>query len=304
MGAPKCRHPYNIMAKEERGIIGRRLRSAYLSTVISISLVLLLVGIASLLLVNAGSVSDYFKENMRISVMLKQNVGEKAAKEFLLDLGSGRYIKSAEYISVEQGEREMAELLGEDFLDVFESNPIPISIDVTLKADYVSADSLDMVKREISADPLVDEVVYQPTLVEALNANLSRISLVLGVFIALLLFISFVLINNTIRLNVYAKRFTIHTMKLVGATRSFIRAPFLLQSAFQGVFSAMIAILGLIGLLFLMRSELAQLFEIFSLELLLAVMGIVLASGLLICLVSTYFVVNKLVSLDKSDLYY
>ena len=126
----------------------------------------------------------------------------------------------------------------------------------------------------------------------------------LGVFIALMLFISFVLINNTIRLNVYAKRFTIHTMKLVGATRSFIRAPFLLQSAFQGVFSAMIAILGLIGLLFLMRSELAQLFEIFSLELLLAVMGIVLASGLLICLVSTYFVVNKLVSLDKSDLYY
>ncbi len=292
------------MAKEERGIIGRRLKSAYLSTVISISLVLLLVGIASLLLVNAKSVSDYFKENMQISVMLKQNVGEKAAKDYLLDLSSERYIKSAEYISVEQGEREMAELLGQDFLDVFESSPIPVSIDVTLKADYVSADSLDVVKSEISASPLVDEVVYQPSLVEALNANLSRISLVLGVFIALLLFISFVLINNTIRLNVYAKRFTIHTMKLVGATRSFIRAPFLLQSAFQGVFSAMIAILGLIGLLFLMRSELAQLFEIFSLELLLAVMGIVLASGLLICLVSTYFVVNKLVSLDKSDLYY
>ena len=292
------------MAKEERGIIGRRLKSAYLSTVISISLVLLLVGIASLLLVNAKSVSDYFKENMQISVMLKQNVGEKAAKDYLLDLSSERYIKSAEYISVEQGEREMAELLGQDFLDVFESSPIPVSIDVTLKADYVSADSLEVVKSEISASPLVDEVVYQPSLVEALNANLSRISLVLGVFIALLLFISFVLINNTIRLNVYAKRFTIHTMKLVGATRSFIRAPFLLQSAFQGVFSAMIAILGLIGLLFLMRSELAQLFEIFSLELLLAVMGIVLASGLLICLVSTYFVVNKLVSLDKSDLYY
>ena len=292
------------MAKEERGIIGRRLKSAYLSTVISISLVLLLVGIASLLLVNAKSVSDYFKENMQISVMLKQNVGEKAAKDYLLDLSSERYIKSAEYISVEQGEREMAELLGQDFLDVFESSPIPVSIDVTLKADYVSADSLDVVKSEISASPLVDEVVYQPSLVEALNANLSRISLVLGVFIALLLFISFVLINNTIRLKVYAKRFTTHTMKLVGATRSFIRAPFLLQSAFQGVFSAMIAILGLIGLLFLMRSELAQLFEIFSLELLLAVMGIVLASGLLICLVSTYFVVNKLVSLDKSDLYY
>ncbi len=292
------------MAREEHGIIGRRLRSAYLSTVISISLVLLLVGVASLLIVNARSVSDYFKENMQISVMLKQNVGEKAAKDYLLDISSERYIKSAEYVSVEQGEKEMAELLGEDFLDVFESSPIPISIDVTLKADYVSSDSLEVVKNEISASPIVDEVVYQPSLVEALNANLSRISLVLGVFIALLLFVSFVLINNTIRLNVYARRFTIHTMKLVGATRSFIRAPFLLQSAFQGIFSAMIAILGLIGLLFLMRSELAQLFEIFSLKLLLAVMAIVLASGLLICMVSTYFVVNKLISLNKDDLYY
>lgn len=292
------------MGKEERGIIGSRLRNAYLSTVISISLVLLLVGIASLLLVNARSVSDYFKENMRISVMMKQNVGEKAAKDFLLDLGSERFIKSTEFISVEQGEKEMAEMLGEDFLDVFESSPIPVSIDVTLKADYVSADSLEVVKKEIAASPLVDEVVYQPSLVEALNANLSRISLVLGIFIALLLFVSFVLINNTIRLNVYARRFTIHTMKLVGATRVFIRAPFLLQAVFQGVFSAMIAILGLIGLLFFVRNEIAQLFEIFSLDLLLVVIGIVMVSGIVICLVSTYFVVNKLISLDKGDLYY
>ena len=129
------------MGKEEKGIINRRLRSSYLSTVISISLVLLLVGIAALLLVNARSVSDYFKENMQVSVMLKQDVTEKTARAFLLELGGERYIKSTEFISVEQGEKEMAEMLGEDFLDVFESSPIPISIDVTLKADYVSADS-------------------------------------------------------------------------------------------------------------------------------------------------------------------
>lgn len=293
-----------FMGREENGIISRRLRNAYMSTVISISLVLLLVGIASLLLVNARTVSDYFKENMQITVMLKQDVSEKRAKDFLLDLGSERYIKSTEYISVEQGEKEMAAMLGDDFLDVFESSPIPVSIDVTLKADYVSADSLDMVKTEISWSPLVDEVVYQPSLVEALNANLSKISLVLGVFIILLLFVSFVLINNTIRLNVYARRFTIHTMKLVGATRAFIRAPFMVQAVFQGIFSAMIAILGLIGLLYFIRSEVAQLFRIFSLDLLLAVMGIVLAAGVLICMSSTYFVVNKLVSLNKDDLYY
>lgn len=294
----------DAMGREENGIINRRLRSSYLSTVISISLVLLLVGIAALLLVNARSVSDYFKENMQISVMLKQDVTEREAREYLLDLGSERYIKSTEFISVEQGEREMAAMLGDDFLDVFESSPIPISIDVTLDAGYVSADSLDMVKSEIAASPLVDEVVYQKSLVEALNSNLNKISLVIGIFIALLLFVSFVLINNTIRLNVYARRFTIHTMKLVGATRAFIRAPFLVQSVFQGVFSSMIAIMGLIGLLFFIRSEVSQLFEIFSLDLLLVVMGIVLASGIVICLVSTWFVVNRLVSLNKDDLYY
>ena len=292
------------MGKEEKGIINRRLRSSYLSTVISISLVLLLVGIAALLLVNARWVSDYFKENMQVSVMLKQDVTEKTARAFLLELGGERYIKSTEFISVEQGEKEMAEMLGEDFLDVFESSPIPISIDVTLKADYVSADSLDMVKTEISASPLVDEVVYQRSLVEALNANLSKISFVLGIFIVLLLFVSFVLINNTIRLNVYARRFTIHTMKLVGATRSFIRSPFMVQAVFQGIFSAMIAVLGLIGLLFFIRNEIAGLFEIFSLDLLLAVIGIVMVSGIVICLVSTCLVVNKLISLDKDDLYY
>lgn len=292
------------MGKEDNSIVRRRLRSSYLSTVISISLVLLLVGIAALLLVNARSVSDYFKENMQISVLMKPDVTEKSAREYLLELGSERYIKSTEFISVEQGEKEMAEMLGPDFLDVFEASPIPVSIDVTLKADYVSADSLDMVKTEIAASPLVDEVVYQRSLVEALNANLSKISLVLGIFIALLLFISFVLINNTIRLNVYARRFTIHTMKLVGATRSFIRAPFLVQSVFQGIFSALIAIVGLIGLLFFIRSEVAQLFGIFSLELLLVVMGIVLASGIVICVASTWFVVNRLISLDKDDLYY
>ena len=199
---------------------------------------------------------------------------------------------------------QLAAQLGEDFLDVFETSPIPVSIDITLDAAYVSSDSLEVVKSEISKSPLVDEVVYQRSLVDALNANLSRISLVLGVFIALLLFISFVLINNTVRLNVFARRFTIHTMKLVGATRSFIRAPFLVQSAFQGVFAAFIAIIVLVGMMFLMRSEFAQLFEIFRVELLLVVMGIIIFSGLAICLVSTYFVVNKLVSLRKDELYY
>jgi cell division transport system permease protein len=292
------------MANSDNRIMRRRLRNAYLSSVISISLVLLLVGVASMLLVNAKSVSDYFKENMQISVLMKQTVSDEDALEYRELLDGERYIKSTTFVSKEQGRKELAEQLGEDFLDVFETSPIPVSIDVTLEAAYVSSDSLEVVRAEIAESPLVEEVVYQRSLVDALNANLSRISMVLGVFIALLLFISFVLINNTVRLSVFARRFTIHTMKLVGATRSFIRAPFLLQSAFQGVFAAFLAIIVLLGLMFLMRSSFAQLFEIFRMELLLLVMGIVLVSGLAICLISTYFVVNKLISLHKDELYY
>ena len=293
------------MSKTENNkIMRRRLANAYLSSIISISLVLLLVGVAGMLLVNAKSVSDYFKENMQVTVMMKQTVDDDDALEFKKKLDGRRYIKSSLFVSKEQGRREMADMLGDDFLDVFETSPIPVSIDVTLNADYVSADSLEVVRTEISESPLVDEVVYQKSLVDALNANLSRISLVLGLFIALLLFISFVLINNTVRLNVFSRRFTIHTMKLVGATKSFIRAPFLVQSAFQGIFAAIIAIMVLVGMLFFVKSEFEQLFEVFRLELLLLVMGIVLVSGVAICMISTYFVVGKLVSLKKDELYY
>lgn len=278
--------------------------NAYLSSVISISLVLLLVGIASLLMVNAKGVSDYFKENMRVSVMMKQSVSDEDALKFKESLEGERYIKNTIFISKEQGQRELAQQLGEDFLDVFETSPIPVSIEVTLEADYVSADSLEVVRAEIADSPLVDEVIYQKSLVDALNANLSKISLVLGVFIALLLFISFVLINNTVRLSVFARRFTIHTMKLVGATRRFIRGPFLVQSAFQGLFAAFIAIIVLVAMMFVLRSEFEQLFELFRMDLLLVVLGIVVAAGLAICLISTYFVVNKLISLKKDELYY
>ena len=292
------------MPKGENRSVRRRIVNAYISSVISISLVLLLVGVASLLLVNARSVSDYFKENMQVSVMLKPDVGDREAMAFMEKLDNMDFIRSAEFISKEQGAAEMSELLGEDFLSIFDASPIPVSIDVTLNADYVSADSLEVVRSRISRSSLVDEVVYQQSLVEALNANLSKISSVLAVFIALLLFISFVLINNTVRLSVFDRRFTIHTMKMVGATRSFIRAPFLVQSLFQGIFSAILAILMLLAILFVVRSEFVQLFEIFRLDLLLVVMGIVIVSGVAICMISTALVVNRLISLNKNELYY
>ena len=292
------------MSSGENKLIRRRLAGAWLSSVISISLVLLLVGVASLLLINAKSVSDYFKENVQISVLMGQDVTEDQAMDYATTLDAIPFIKGTRFISKEEGTRDMKDMLGEDFLNVFETAPIPVSVDVTLKADYVSADSLEMVKKVISSSPLVDEVVYQQSLIDKLNTNLGKISLILGVFVLLLLFISFVLINNTVRLNVFSKRFTIHTMKLVGATKSFIRGPFLGQAVFQGLISALLATLILLGILFFVRKEFVHLFEVFSMDLLLVVIGIVILSGILICLVSTYFVVGKLVSLSNDELYY
>lgn len=282
----------------------RRLVNAYLSSVVSISLVLLLVGVAAMLLVNTRSVSEFFKENLQVSVMMKQEVSDEEAAVFKNEIDSMRFVRNAELITKARGEKEMAEMLGADFLSVFETSPIPVSIVVTLDADYVSRDSLKIVEKAMMKSPMVDEVVYQKSLVDALNSNLNRISMVLGVFIALMLFISFVLINNTMRLNVFARRFTVHTMKLVGATRAFIRGPFLVRAAFLGLFSSVIALLMLVGILFFVRSEFSQLFEVFTPGGLLAVMGIVVGSGLAICVASTFFVVNKLVSLGKDELYY
>ena len=288
----------------ENKIMRRRLANAYLSAVISISLVLLLVGVASMLLVNAKSVSDYFKENMQISVLLKQEVEDNEALAFQAELDSLAFIHSTRFVSREEGTQEMKEMLGEDFLSVFETSPVPSSLELTLEAEYVSADSLELVRARLLESPLVDEVDYQQSLVETLNENIGKISLLLGVFIVLLLFISFVLINNTVRLNVFARRFTIHTMKMVGATRSFIRSPFMVQAVFQGLFAAFLAILLLLVALYFVRRSFEQLFSIFQLKLLLLVIGIVVVSGVVICVVSTYFVVNKLVSLKRGELYY
>ena len=285
-------------------MIKRRLANSYVSSLISTSLVLFLVGVTSMLLVNARSVSDYFKENLQISVLMKPEVSDAQAMDFQAELDNMHFIKSTAFVSCEQGTEEMKAMLGEDFMDVFNSIPVPASIDVTLQAEYVSSDSVAVVRDRILESNLVDEVEYQQSLIEALNANLRKISMFFAVFIALLLFISFVLINNTVRLSIFSRRFSIHTMKLVGATRSFIREPFLLQSVIQGFFASVIATVILLAVMFFVRKGFVRMFEIFRMELLLAVIGIMIVSGIIICMASTCFAVNRMVSLTRDELYY
>ena len=281
----------------------RRLVSAWISTVISLSLVLLLVGMGTLLLVNARAVSDYFKENMQISVLLKDTVKESEAAGYESQVAAMPGVRSTRLVSREEGMEEMARLLGRDFLDVFESAPVPVSIDVNLEADYVMTDSLARMKELLTESPLVEEVVYQTSLVDALNQNLQRISLALTLMVAVLLFISFVLIGNTVRLDLFNRRFSIYTMHLVGATRAYIRAPFVGRAALQGIFAALIAILLLVGGLFVLRDEFAQMFKIFTLDSLLLTMGVMLLVGLGVATLSTFVVVNRLVGYNRDQLY-
>ena len=291
------------MSQKSNRMIRRRLVSSWISTVISIALVLLLVGVGTLLVANARRVSDYFKEHVQVSVLLRQQVGEVEAEIFRQALETEPYVRQTRLVSREEGTAEMARMLGEDFLQVFRTAPVPVSIDVFLSPAYVSADSLDRVTAALEKMPQVEEVIAQTSLVEALSRNLEKISLVLGVLVVLLLFISFVLIANTVRLNVFSRRFTIHTMQLVGATRRFIRAPFVWSSALQGLFAAFLSILMLLGGLALLRREFSQLFEIFSLDTLLVTMGVVVGAGVLICMVSTWLVVNRLVGFNRDQLY-
>lgn len=292
------------MAKNESNILYRRLLRSYFSSVISISLVLFLAGMVGVLVVNARSVSNYFKENITVTAILNVEADEADASGLADELEKTGYIKGVRIVTKEEGVEEMKEILGEDFMDVFEVNPIPVSLELQVAADHVLTDSLAVIEEALRGYPAVDDVVYQQSLVELLNANIERIGLVAGIFVLLLLFISVVLINNTVRLNVYAKRFTIHTMRLVGATKGFITRPFVGQAFFQGLISGAIADVFILCALYLIRNEFYQLFTLFDAMLLGLVMVAVVLLGMIICMVSTSAGVRSLISLNRNELYY
>lgn len=291
------------MKRKKNSSIKRRMVGAYISSILSISLVLVLVGVSTLLLTSAQSVADYFKENLLVSVMLKQSATEEQGRAYARELESRPYVSSVTFIDREQGTKELKEMLGEDFLDVFQSSPVPISVDINLEAEYVSSDSLELVKSLLEKDPLTDEVESQKNLVEALSTNMRKVTMLLAVFMALLLFISLILINNVVRLHIFDRRFSIKTMQLVGATRGFIRKPFLIRAVFQGLASAIVALMLIAGLLWFVHSSLPQLFEVMTKEIFEMTAGAVVLCGVVICVAGTFFDVNKLLSMSKEELY-
>lgn len=286
---------------KEKKLVRRRLVHSYITSVISISLVLTLMGAVAVFWTSAGNVAAYFKENMPVSVILEDDITESEALAFAGTLNASPDVRKAVYVSREQGTEELKGLLGEDFLSVFETTPVPASIDIFFKGTAISKEALSAFSGRMDEDDRVVEVVWQENLVEALNSNLRQIAMVLGIVIALLLVISFALINNTVRLNIFARRFTIHTMMMVGARRSFIRKPFVRQALLQGAVSGILASSILAGGMWYMKTRSAMLFSLFDPHTVIAAICGLIVAGMVICAVSAFFVVGRLARYSKKD---
>jgi cell division transport system permease protein len=292
------------MQKRQQTITKRKLRSSYVTSIISISLVLFLLGLVGLLLLNAKRLSIHVKENIGFSVILKNEAKEVDVIRLQKNLDAKEYVKSTDYITREEAARETAEELGEDFIEFLGYNPLPASIDVKFYAEYANPDSIASIEKELQRFEEVDEIMYHESLIHLVNENVRKISLIILAFSGLLFFIAVALINNTIRLSVYARRFLINTMQLVGATHSFIRKPFLFRSAEHGVYASMMAILLLIGVVYLIQKEFMEVISFRDVDILAILFLIVIVLGIVLNWISTYFAINKYLRMESDDLYY
>ncbi len=292
------------MARKENRANQRRLRSSYLTSIISISLVLFLIGIVGLLILNGRNISNKVRENIGFNVMLKENVKEADIYQLQKVLDAKPYILSTDYITKEEAALETEQVVGHDFVEFCGYNPLPPSIRVRLKASYTKPDSVIFIEQELLNYEPVSEVVYKKSLLYAINENIRKISIVILGFSLLLTLVAITLINNTIRLSIYSKRFIINTMQLVGATRGFIRKPFLLRSSLNGFIGSLIAMGLLMGIIYLTKDELEGLISFNDLELIALLSLSILSISIVINWISTFFAVNKYLNMKTDKLYY
>ena len=292
------------MSKKDERYQRRKLQSSKATALISITLVLFMLGLLGFMILHAQKLSEYVRENIGFSIIMKENVREAGIVQLQKTLDATTFVKSTEYITPEQAAEELQEDLGEDFIGFLGYNPLLPSIELKLKAEYTNLDSLAVIESELLANPDVKEIYYQKDLVHLINRNIRRIGLVILGFSALLLVIAIALINNTIRLSVYSKRFIIKTMQLVGATGGFIRRPFLLQGVVQGSLAAFIAIIFLGLILYFSQRELPELVNLQDIGLILTLFIFVLVTGIVLTYLSTWFAVKKYLMAQADQLYY
>ena len=275
-----------------------------LTSIVSISLVLFLLGLILLMGLLGNKLSAYVKENLSFSIVLKDNQKEADIKKMQSSLDALPFIKSTEYISKEQAIKELEEELGENPETFLGFNPLQASIEVKLLSEYANKDSLQLIEKKIKQYTTVDELLYREDLMEMVNRNIQRLGVILLTLALVLMVISFVLISNTIRLLIYSRRFLIHTMRLVGATSGFIRAPFVRYNVMSGIMASVLAILMLTGALYYLQRELNGFIEVLDMHTLLVVYASVFVLGVLLCVIATVIAVNKYLRMSVDKLYY
>jgi len=291
------------MEEFEASESAKKTKTIYISTVFGIAMVLLMIGLLGLILVHANNLSRYVKENIVLNIFVDDAAHETDVLQLQKDLQANPMVKDAQYVSKELAARNLQKDLGEDFVKFLGYNPLSQSLDVYLKADYTNNADIEIFKNQLLKNPIVKEVKYQQSLVDQMNQNLTSISLVILAFAGIFVVVSVALINNTIRLAIYSQRFLIKSMQLVGATKGFIRKPFLLYGIWHGLLGGLIAVMILIGTLYLAYSEVPDLIILQNYTEFGIVFLIVIGMGIFISGFSTFLAVNKFLRLKIYDLY-
>ncbi len=291
------------MAKTEDRYYKRRLKSSYFTTQISITLVLFVIGILGVFLLHAQKITELVRENIGFTITMNQDVEETDIIRFQKKLEVSDYVRSTKYISKEEAAKTLKKDLGEDFIGFLGYNPLSPQVEVKLKASYAKSDSLKLIEQQLMRNSNIKEVDYQETMITQINDNIEKISYLLTGFSILLLFIAVALINNTIRLVVYSRRFIIRTMQLVGATQAFIRRPFIKQGVLHGLLGAFIALLLLGGLMYVAESNLPEIKALRDIQKYAMLAGGVFITGIVISYFSTFFAVRKYLNVNKDKLY-
>jgi len=291
------------MEEFEASESAKKTKTIYISTVFGIAMVLLMIGLLGLILVHANNLERYVKENIVLNVFVDDAAHEADVMQLQKQLETNPMVKQTQYVSKELAARNLQKDLGEDFVKFLGYNPLSPSLDVYLKAEYANNTDIEKFKTELLKNPVIKEVKYQQSLVDGMNQNLTSISLVILVFAGIFVILSVALINNTIRLAIYSQRFLIKSMQLVGATKGFIRKPFLLYGIWHGLLGGLIAIIILIGTLYFADRQIPDLIILQNYTEFGIVFIIVIGLGIFISGFSTYLAVNKFLRLKIYDLY-
>ncbi len=281
-----------------------KLKTSSITVVVSLSLVLFMLALMGWVMIFAQNLTNHFKENIGFQIYLKDNAQSADIEKLRKELDAASYVKTAVYKSKEEAAEEMKKETGDDFVEFLGFNPLPVSINVNLRAEYANNDSVSWIEKELISNRVVREVVYQKALIDNINTNAKKLAMIIGFFAALLIVVSLALINNTIRLSIYSKRFLLRTMYLVGATQGFIRKPFILKGIRNGIVAGIISMAMLALFIYIITKYIPELLMVQDENLLLMLFGMVVVFGVLISGLSSALAVRKYLRLKSEDLYF